>query len=292
MMRFGAFAILVVLAIGAPVQAQTQQFIYQLGSAIHLYDTASHQDKILLDDQHMNMYPALSPDLETVVFTSNRSGPFDLYLLVINTGAITQITSTVEEDIYPSWSPDGTKIAYAARGESSTRIVIYELSSGTSTDLISDSYRNFGPAWAPDGDQLAYTSNRKTGRPLFLADANTGSSKLVSNEADIVLFPRWSPNGEKIAYRSGQDGQIYVLDIDTLEQTQITDEPETGNHAWQSNELILYQASLDSAFIIDINGKNRKAVQIQLPDGEFELALPMGLYRDARNMNNNEHVDD
>lgn len=295
-MRFGAFVISVVLAIGAPVQAQAQRFVYQtdseLGSAIHLYDAATQQDVTLLDDQYMNIYPDLSPDLETVVFTSNRSGPFDLYLLAIDTGAITQITSTVEEDIYPSWSPDGTKIAYAARGKSSTRIVIYELSSGTSTDLINDSYRNFWPVWAPSGNQLVYTSLRGESRPLFLVDLDTGVATLMSSANENVLFPRWSPNGEKIAYRSGQDGQIYVLDADTLQHSQITDEPETGNHAWQSNELIFYQASSDSAFIIDINGKNRKTVQIQLPEGVSELTLPMGLYRDARNMNNNKHVED
>ncbi|HEU4457343.1 MAG TPA: hypothetical protein VFR81_30015 [Longimicrobium sp.] len=59
--------------------------------------------------------PAWSPDGASVVFTSNRasggSGPTDLYLLNVSSGAVTRLTQTAVTEIQPAWTPDG-RIVY------------------------------------------------------------------------------------------------------------------------------------------------------------------------------------
>src|SRR5215211_1702061 len=58
--------------------------------------------------------PAASPDGERIAFASNRSGFWDLYLLDLESGDVTQLTNTPAYEGAPTWSPDGTFMAFEA----------------------------------------------------------------------------------------------------------------------------------------------------------------------------------
>jgi Tol biopolymer transport system component len=70
--------------------------------------------------------PAWSPDGASVVFTSNRasggSGPTDLYLLNVSSGAITRLTQTAAAEIQPAWTPDGRVVYTEATTGGVTRL--------------------------------------------------------------------------------------------------------------------------------------------------------------------------
>src|SRR5262245_58828933 len=56
--------------------------------------------------------PVLGPPSggDRLVFASNRTGNFDLYLIDIDGSNLRQITNTEGPDFDPRWSPDGTRI--------------------------------------------------------------------------------------------------------------------------------------------------------------------------------------
>src|SRR5690606_2550070 len=56
--------------------------------------------------------PAASPDGKQVAFASNRNGFWDLYLMDLSSGEVTQLTDTPEYEGAPTWSPDSTFLAY------------------------------------------------------------------------------------------------------------------------------------------------------------------------------------
>ena len=56
--------------------------------------------------------PAPSPNGEKIAFASNRNGFWDLYLLDLASGNVTQLTNTPQYEGAPTWSPDGSFLAF------------------------------------------------------------------------------------------------------------------------------------------------------------------------------------
>jgi TolB protein len=55
-----------------------------------------------------------SPDGKRLVFSSDRDGDWDLYLLSLANGAARRLTSDPGTDTFPAWSPDGKAIAFVS----------------------------------------------------------------------------------------------------------------------------------------------------------------------------------
>ncbi|MCL4694244.1 MAG: PD40 domain-containing protein, partial [Candidatus Hydrogenedentes bacterium] len=80
---------------------------------IYWWKSMSAEPEQLTHDPSEDRDPAWSPDGKRIVFASDRTGDFDLYILDIETGDVENVTQDTEsDDLEPAWSPDGTKIAF------------------------------------------------------------------------------------------------------------------------------------------------------------------------------------
>jgi Tol biopolymer transport system component len=59
-----------------------------------------------------NYFPRLSPDGSHIVFSSNRDGDGDLYVINIDGTGERRLTTGTRDDGSASWSPDGTEIVF------------------------------------------------------------------------------------------------------------------------------------------------------------------------------------
>ena len=59
-----------------------------------------------------DLTPAVSPNGSYLAFASNRSSQWDLYLMSLQDGSLSQLTSTPDYESSPSWSSDGLWLAY------------------------------------------------------------------------------------------------------------------------------------------------------------------------------------
>ena len=57
--------------------------------------------------------PAVSPDGQTIAFTSNREGHWDVYTMDVAGQNVTRLTTERSNDGLPVWSPDGSQLAFA-----------------------------------------------------------------------------------------------------------------------------------------------------------------------------------
>jgi len=66
--------------------------------------------------------PAWSPDGRRVVFSSDRSGNPDLWLITSDGKELTQLTNSPAAEMYPKWSPDGLEIVYISAASGRTEL--------------------------------------------------------------------------------------------------------------------------------------------------------------------------
>jgi TolB protein len=165
-----------------------------------------------------DIHPSPNPAGEQLAFASNRLGYWDLFLMDLSNGEITQLTDTPEYEGAPSWSPDGSFLAYEAYRDENLEVVVGPADEPTKNAirLTTSPASDHSPAWAPGGRQIAFISNGD----VYLADLDLTNGERFQNLSNTPLasesHPVWSPDGSKLAWASssqniGRSG-IYIWD--------------------------------------------------------------------------------
>jgi Tol biopolymer transport system component len=102
----------------------------------------------------MDFNPSFSPDEESIAYSSDHNGSFEIYARSLAPGAReVQLTTDGQQNFDPAWSPDGKRIAYY----SMKRHGVFTMPAfgGLAIQLT-----DFGshPVWSPDGQSLAFQS--------------------------------------------------------------------------------------------------------------------------------------
>ena len=124
-------------------------------------------------------------------FASNRSGFWDLYLLDLESGEVTQLTNTPEYEGAPTWSPDGTFMAFEAYEDENLNIVVGPAADPLSQPipLTTSSASDHSPAWAPDGRHIAFVSDGE----VILADLDETDGSRFQNLSNTELASEIAP---------------------------------------------------------------------------------------------------
>jgi Tol biopolymer transport system component/DNA-binding winged helix-turn-helix (wHTH) protein len=157
----------------------------------------------------LDNFPAISPDGNSIAYSSDRTGSFEIFIKPLVPGAREiQITSDGEQNFQPVFSPDGQRIAFHSKGRRG--IWIIPSSGGTAKQLT-----EFGshPAFSPDGQRIAFQSdgltdlgiNARTLPPsvLWLVSPDGGPPRQLTQNGKPAGghgSPAWSPDGQRIAF--------------------------------------------------------------------------------------------
>jgi len=106
-----------------------------------------------------------------IVFSSNRSGTFDLWTMPSTGGLPTQLTSDAVHEDYPAWSPNGAFIAYGVVGAAGHYdIWLLPAAGGQTIQLTTHPSVDRYPAWSPDGTRIAFSSSRVPPLAIWVMD--------------------------------------------------------------------------------------------------------------------------
>ena len=158
------------------------------------------------------VYPALSPDGDRVVFAWDHEKPdsFDLYVKQIGSDAApVRLTAKPARRIYPAWSPDGKRIAFArALGQGKHELAWVPAGGGPERHIAETFVSLFATppfiTWTPDGKWIVtpHQPVRQDPAEIYLAAVEGGEMRRVRTGLPQEvgdLMASFSPDGRWLA---------------------------------------------------------------------------------------------
>ena len=184
------------------------------------------------EDQPVGNYcPAYSPDGKKIVFTGERDGNADIYVIDADGKNRTQLTNDEHRNWYASYSPDSKKIIYSSDRNGIEDIWVMDADGGNKKKLTNnDNKTAHGPTFSPDGKTILFMSDiqGKFGEKMqvWTMDVDGNNLKCLTSRDAYHSGVDYSPDGQHIAYKSNWNGywNVYVMDADGDNIMQVTDE--------------------------------------------------------------------
>src|SRR5690606_32754792 len=103
--------------VGVDVAPDGRHLVFDLLGHLYEMPVDGGDARRLTEGRSWNLAPRYSPDGASIVFISDRSGTYDVWLLQRSSGELTNISRAGENVYRPSWSADGSRIfATGSRG--------------------------------------------------------------------------------------------------------------------------------------------------------------------------------
>ncbi len=205
---------------------------------LFLFDGPGTKPRRLTTDPGLDYNGAFSPDGRWVVFTSERSGSPDLYVLDLHGGAPARplITGPALEDA-ADISPDGERLLFVSTRSGNADVFVMPFrpedppGAGEAVNLTRHAAGDYNPAFSPDGTRILFSSSRDTavatstgpGPPptylaseLYVMQADGSDVRRLTRHASWDGAPAWTPDGQGVVFYSQRDGasRIYRTGID------------------------------------------------------------------------------
>jgi TolB protein len=172
-----------------------------------------------------NYYPSLSPDGNSVVFSSNMTGIFEIYELDLSTDILTRLTEHLREAYAPEISPDGTLIVFAANYTEASSIWLMNRDGSNVHQIFGDPGQDaVDPTWSPDGGRILFALGKLNEKQLFTMTPEGEDVRLVSDTFRTRGRSDWSADNAIIAAYGGYAPrwEIYFIAPDGSNLRQMT----------------------------------------------------------------------
>ncbi len=162
-------------------------------SNIFTLDLRSRNTTRLTNSNSIDTSPSYSPDGTRIVFTSDRGGRAQIYVMGADGGNPKRISFGDGSYSTPVWSPRGDLIAFTKQTGGDFQIGVMR-PDGSGERILSKGFLQEGPTWAPNGRVLMFFSeNAGAGGPRLQTIDLTGRNKQSIQTPSFASDPAWSP---------------------------------------------------------------------------------------------------
>ena len=142
--------------------------------------------------------PVYSPDGQSVVFSSNRGGGMDLWMVKVATGRLRRLT-----DAHLNWDPgftrDARHVIWSSNRSGNYEIWIADTDGSAARQVTRDGRNAENPTATPDGKWIVYSSGNPERPGLWRIGADgTDATHLYEGR---VTLPEVSPDGRHALFR-------------------------------------------------------------------------------------------
>jgi Tol biopolymer transport system component len=209
-------------------------------------------------------YPDWSPDGKQIVFTSNRHGSLQLFVMQSDGSGVQQITSstTLDTNSRPDWSSDGKQIVYNKTSENGTGINIIDVqpeanlsffNEVTSGVLTESHTASRGVAWGDydkDGyPDLLVANTMNNSNFLYKNNTNAKFNQVV--EGEHVTSAGWTEGANWIDYDNDGDLDIFYTTQQDSKNELFKNNGDGNFKMVEAGDLTLNKSSSTAACWID-----------------------------------------
>ena len=252
---------------------------YGLRGDIFVYDTATEQGSVLVQNPARDSMVGWTPDGSGILFLSDRSGTRDLYLLGIESGRPRGDPQLLRRDLGANTNlyltRDGRLFRIENTGTQNSFVVPVDEQTGKLTGKPSPVDANYPeaswPEWSPDGKLLYYEiykgpPNDRSGVLVIRSEA-TGETREITPKPKLSWYrPVLSPDGRRFAVSGTAENRnfgVFAIDSESGEVSQLAkipteNSPITPRQNWSPDgKAIFYRVrSLEKKEVCIIRRKD------------------------------------
>ena len=213
-----------------PTPDKTQGYVWPLYQEFEIF-TADKKGNIvsqLTDNEYYDAEATVSPTENKIVYTSDKSGDIELYVMDLDTKEEIQVTDELGYDGGAFFSPDGTKLVWrSSRPEteeevnhykgllanhlvepSDMELFVSDIDGSNKIQVTDLGGANWAPFFHPSGEKIIFCSNHKTGSfpfNLFMVNLDGTGLEQVTFDNAFDSFPMFSPDGRFLVFSSNRN---------------------------------------------------------------------------------------
>jgi len=149
------------------------------------------------------------------VFSSNRTGNLDLWLLDRESLALRQLTDDASQDWDPGFSADGRRVLFSSSRGGNLEIWSVDLDGSNARQVSADGVDAENPTMTPDGRWMVYSSGNPDHLGLFRIRPDGSDAARITTGSHTT--PEVSPDGRWALFVSttGLSARVQFVEIET-----------------------------------------------------------------------------
>jgi TolB protein len=218
-------------------------------------------------------FPRWSHDGKKIVFTSDRDGDPEIYVMNADGSNPVRLTRAPGRDAHPYFSRDGRKILFQSPRANGVDTNVYVMNSDGSNVIQLTRLKGFAgvPSYSPDETRIVFQARERSSssdNPKWrICTINVDGRDLrviTSGEANDQV-PNWSRDGKRLLFFSDRTGknQIYTMKADGTDVQRISHTESNDQAAFWSpdNRKISFTSDRDGnseVYVMVSDGRNSR----------------------------------
>lgn len=227
-------------------------------------------------------YPRLSKDNRSILYQSNESGKWQIYIKNLTTGKQRSLSDGKHNDNFPDWDVKNEMVAFTSDRDGNEEIYLLDLNTTEVKRITSHAGRDIHPYFSPDGRYLLFNSTRGNGSlDVYRHTLSNEKTERMTATAENETCARYSPDMKRIVFLRNDDVEddVYVMDTKTLKAANLTNTPQVrdGWPVFDNKGTWVYFSSMKSgSFAIyrtDLKGSKIQQLIFPAPGEEDARAF-------------------
>jgi Tol biopolymer transport system component len=231
---------------------------YSRKGDIFIYDIATEQESVFFQNPATDAVSGWTPDGSGIVFVSDRSGTYDLYLLGVENGQPRGEIQLLKKDFGANAGILLTRNGQLFRIEASRTTDSYIIPvdeqtgkpTGTPSPMDSNYPNTVYPGWSSDGKLLYYEIFKSPNEQLFIRSEITGQTREIILKPKLLQWyrPILSPDGEQFAITGTDENMnfgVFTIDsesgvVSQLASIPVENEPVDPSQNWSPDGKTIF----------------------------------------------------